>query len=236
VVAVVLYAVAVLLGSRGGRFSQFLPVDLSLYDEFNVLNDRVAPGQLLWYVGAGGALTGAWAWGRQRTATWAAVLGGGLVLAGLGAVILLPQQGRSIVGGAVRTKWTCTSSLTSDGQPASSVCLHPALSALAPQVTAELLPIAQRLSGTPFQVRRFEQRPRGVGSVPTPGATAFALDDGRQSSLRLLRPSTAVNALGAQDSCYTQAGAERPGAPYDQLVAAWVACPRTTSRVVRGTA
>ncbi len=205
----------------GARFAHFMPADVSLYDQFNVLNVRVAPGQLLWYVGVGLALTAAWVWSRQRTPAPARVLGAGLVLAALGAVVLVPQQGRTIVGGAVRTEWTCTEHTTSGQGPTTSVCLHPALSTLMPQVSAELMPIADRLSGTPFEVRRFEQRPRGVGQVPTPGAIAFALDDGRQSSLDLLRPDAAVNALVVGDACFHQeTGA---GDRYSQLVGAWVA-------------
>lgn len=82
------------------------------------------------------------------------------------------------------------------------------------------MPIASRLAGTPFQLRRVEQRPRGLGSAPSRGAVSFALDDGRPQSVRVAVQDVVVGSLGSANSCIRPDGTPRSGYPFVRVVAA----------------
>ena len=217
VVALVLFAGATVLdnSSSGYRWELLLPVNQHFADEFSPLNPVAFRGQLVWYLGLGLLLVAGWALrhsGRSRPGVSAVTAG--IVIAGLGAGVVISQNGKYILDGD-HPVWTCRGA-----QP--QICLHPALADARQQVSAALIPVVDRLAGTPFQVRRAEQRPRGVGSTPTPGAVGFALDDTRPASLTLAGRELAVNALGDQDTCFA-ADATSDGYELAQLVGAWAA-------------
>ncbi len=197
------------------RWSLLLPVNLQFADEFSILNRTAFIGQLVWYLGLGLLVAAGWAVGRQsRSAVAGAALAVGAATTVAGLVVLLPQNGRATFPAAPAV-WDCAGS-------APEVCLHPAFASAAPAVTAAVTPVAGRLAGTPFAIRRAEHRPRGIGSIPSPGAVAFALDDTAPGSIRLVSQELAVNALGDQESCFTDTGLAS-GYDLAQLVAAWVA-------------
>ncbi len=159
-----------------------------------------------------------WALNQQRRAMLPGVvlvIGAATTAAGL--AVLIPQHGHATLTG-VNVTWNCAGT-------APELCLHPALDGARPAVTAVVTPVARRLAGTPFAIHRAEQRPRGMGSAPSPGAVAFALDDTTPGAVRLAGHELAVNALGDQATCYTDTG---PARGYDlaQLVGAWVAGDR----------
>jgi len=135
------------------------------------------------------------------------------LLALVGAGVLVAQDGRGNRPGVFVT-WTCSGHTP-------QLCLHPALRSVRPALDAQLVPVAARLAGTPFELRRVEQRPRGLGSAP--GAVAFALDDGRPQSVRQAVQGVVIRRLGVEESCYRpQDGSLRPGYPYAAIVAASV--------------
>ena len=217
VVALVLFAAAVVLdgGSSVRRWSLLLPVNQGFSDEFSRLNTAAFGGQLVWYVGLGLLLVAGWAvhhTGRGRPVVVS--LTAGVVTAVVGAAILVPQDGHYLTAGDYAV-WTCRGT-------SPQICLHPALASALPAVTPALLPVVHRLAGTPFAIHRAEQRPRGVGSAPSPGAVGFGLDDTRPGSFALAGRELAVNALGDQDSCFAVDGAS-DGYELAQLVGAWAA-------------
>jgi len=100
-----------------------------------------------------------------------------------------------------------------------TVCVHPAFVTVEAQLNQQLTAIAARTAGTPFQVERFEQRPRGLGGTPTPGAVAFAMDVPVAAAI----PDTAVGATVAllnADSC--QSAPRLSSARVEQAVVEWV--------------
>lgn len=197
----------------GYRWSLLLPVNLNVYDFFTRVNQAVTVGQLLWYAGVAVAAVAAWAL-RHREATRATLgsLMAGALAAVCGAAVVLAQDGRALQPRFV-VSWQCTGR-------APQICIHPAVSAARPALTAEIDPIAARLAGTPFALSRIEQRPRGPGSVPSPGAVAFGLDDTRPASVRLAGQDIAVGAFGFQDKCFTDNG-PKGGYFLAQLLASW---------------
>jgi hypothetical protein len=101
-----------------------------------------------------------------------------------------------------------------------TVCVHPAFVAMQAQLEQQLDAVAARTAGTPFQVERFEQRPRGIGGEPTPGAVAFAMDVPVAVALSDTALAATVSLLNA-DSCQT-AGPKRSSARVEQAVVEWV--------------
>lgn len=198
---------------RGFGWSLLLPVNLQLSDEFDRINHAAAVGQLLWYAGVAVLVVASWALRRQgRTPTPVAALVAGILVAAVGLAVLLPQHGHANLPG-VEVVWTCRGA-----NP--QVCVHPAVDSALPAVQAAVAPVALRLANTPFAIHRAEQRPRGVGSQPSPSAVAFALDDTTPAAVRRAGQELAVNALGDGDTCFTSTG---PASGYDlaQLVGAW---------------
>lgn len=180
-------------------------------------------GQLLWYSGAAVVVVTGWALRRREsTRVMLDSLAAGAVAAVCGAAVILAQDGRALQPGFV-VNWQC------EGR-APQLCLHPAVRAARPALAAQIDPIAARLAGTPFALSRVEQRPRGPGSIPSPGAVAFGLDDTRPESVRLAGQDVAVNAFGFQDNCFTDNG-PKDGYFLAQLLASWpLATCRPSSR------
>lgn len=99
------------------------------------------------------------------------------------------------------------------------ICVHPAFAALDTELEHEFSAIAARTRGTPFQVERFEQRPRGIGSAPTPGAVAFAIDEPVVAAI----PGAAVDAtvsLLTANSC--QSAPKLSSSRVERAVVEWV--------------
>lgn len=192
-----------------------LPTNNDVYDEFNTPNDTTCWSQALWLAAFAAAIFLAWrAAHLMMRRRGLPILALAIAAASVGGLGIASQDSRSNIS-AVTVAFTC-----SGDNPV--ICLHPAFLSTRPAVDAVLDPIAQRLAGTPFQVQRFEQRPRGVGGVPSPGAVAFALDDNRQGSIRLAAQEATVNALALSNSCFTDTGI-KPGYDYAQLVASSIA-------------
>lgn len=217
VVAIVIYALDQQLTSSSSTYqwALFLPINAGFSDEFSRLNRSTFAGQLLWYVGIALLLTAGWA--IRRTA-WnpakLALVAAGLALSTTGVVVLIPQHGHYLRAGDYAI-WTCRGS-------SPQICLHPALVTAFPAVVPALMPVVDRLTGTPFAIHRAEQRPRGVGSIPTSGAVGFALDDTRPGSIALAGQELSINALGDQDTCFA-VDATSTGYELAQLVGAWAA-------------
>ncbi len=193
---VALYGISVVntVANSGYLWSAFLPIDIHSVDEFSRLKPAFSPGQALWSMGIAVVITSAWVLGRGRPhgrAAGSLVVGVGL--GAIGASLLLSLNGAPFESGNIFA-WTCQGT---DPQ----ICIHSALESGRPEITAAVIPVTGRLSGTPFAIHRAEQRERGPDYTAPMGATAYALDDLRPESLQLLGQELSVSALG-NDGCF----------------------------------
>jgi hypothetical protein len=99
------------------------------------------------------------------------------------------------------------------------VCVHPAFVAIHTELNRQLSAVAARTAGTPFQVERFEQRPRGIGSETKPGAVAFAIDEPVPAAVPVTAVEATVSLLNA-DSCHS--ASKLSSARIEQAVVEWV--------------
>jgi hypothetical protein len=199
---------------RGRSVELLSPVNLTLYDFFGQSNVWVSVGQIAFYLGLGGLLAMAWARWVGRSRAWHLPLAGATVLAALGAGVVLSQPSNGLAPTPV-PQWQCRGA---DPQ----ICLHPALRAGRPQVEEAVQPVTDRLRGTPFALRRLEHRQRGLGSIPSPGAVSFALDDLRPGSVRLITQDVAANAYRFAETCFAP-GITEENSHAAQLLGAWTA-------------
>ncbi|MFF5568718.1 hypothetical protein ACFY7Z_11520 [Streptomyces sp. NPDC012623] len=180
-VAVALYAIDMLGSGRYGRPDHLLfPV---LIDEPGVF-DTWQPGlyerQSLWLLGVAAllALTALALAGPTLTLYVAGAAA--LAVTVTGAVATTSLGGRYFARSSPAFTYSCqTRDIT--------VCVHPAFAGALPDLTRTFAPVARLLAGTLASFDRLEQRPRGVGGAPSPGARAIHLDDlapGRTAATR----------------------------------------------------
>lgn len=192
-----------------------LPETIQVWLPFDQLDNTIFFGQMLWYSGCLLLLAGISLWlSRSATRQTSIVAIAGLTLATAGVVAVTSE--RDFYQLNEHMVWTCVGN-------APQVCVHPAFTASQDAVAARVRPVADRLENTPFALQRVEQRPRGIGSAPTPGAVAFALDAPRSGDLRDVSVDVAANAFGIVDSCSEQARKRRSGEPwaYARILVAW---------------
>lgn len=201
--------------SQGGlRYTLFLPTNLNLSDFYDRVNRTVAPAQLAWYVGLSALIWLAWVLRRMngftRLTTSALVVA--LALASGGGLVLQEQHGQANQPG-VHVTFVCAGRTF-------SLCLNPATTDARQALTREFLPIVVRLQGTPFALTRIEQRPRGLGSSPSPGAAGFGLDNTGPAAIRQAAVELVGNAISGR--CIFGPNGEPPtGADAQGIVTAW---------------
>lgn len=216
VVVVVTYVAMVWQRShQGAKWYYLFPDNVQDWLPFDSLNSWIFIGQAFWYSGFIVLIAAIWLLIQSRFA-WrcvAAVVAGACI-AGFGITVLSRQDDFYELD--TQLLWTCRGN-------SPTVCMHPAFLSSAGAVAAEVRPVAHRLSNTPFAFTRVEQRPRGIGSTPTSGAVAFALDAPRPRDLHDVAVDVAANALGVASSCPPRMAQERTAAPliYAQIVTAW---------------
>jgi hypothetical protein len=193
--------------THGIIWNLFLPENLNLYDEFNHLNAAVAPAEILWYVGLATLGLGLWFVFRRTSALTAVTFALGLALSVGGFFAIHSQHGFANARG-VFVSFDCAGS---DPQ----ICVNPAMMNARPALQRQFAPIIDRLRGTPFAINRAEQRPRGLGSAPTPGASAFALDNTKASTIRDAAQELAENTIAPYTACQTDNGPMKPGVTED---------------------
>ena len=186
----------------------FLPDNLQLFDFYDRLITRVPYLQIAWYLALSGLVLSIWAVWRLRSGPAVGVVAlatAATLLAGFGVSSLHGRENRP----GTFVTFTC------DGR-VPKICLHPSLVQADNQVAERVGPIVGRLTGTPFAIHVLEQRPRGVGGVPSPGAVAFHLDDDGPGSLGLVAGDVAGSVFNPIDQCLTPGTGElRPGVPVD---------------------
>ncbi|WP_157438449.1 hypothetical protein [Actinomadura latina] len=183
------------------------PAAFPRIDLFTTLRPRVFADQAAWTVGLTAALIlGYVLWATRR---FLLVLPLAAALAATGAATLgLHGSG----GGTVRA---------APAQPACrlwpvTVCVHPALRAALPRLTAAVIPLAARLNGTPGEFTEVRQRPDWAPVSVVGGVAFIHLDDG-------LSPGYAARAVRQISRAVKDSPAcEADSSGYQALVDAWL--------------
>ncbi|WP_233508398.1 hypothetical protein, partial [Spongiactinospora gelatinilytica] len=181
------------------------PATREPYDVFQGLSGAAFADQTLWLIGASTALMLGWAATVTRQG---ALLGAALVAvlaAGAGLVRLAggpPAGGASPPVAYSCQEWPIT------------ICVHPGMRNGLTDLGATFTKIASRLSGTPAEFTRVEQRPRRAEGDPTPGVVPVHVDD--------LESGFADKA--AEEFLETLAGdcADRRPGGYREIVMSWL--------------
>ncbi len=185
----------------------FLPVNTDSFDFYNRTRPMVSYYEVLWYSSCALVVTALW----YIRSTWrllaVAVLGASVAVA-IGSARLVTSLGNRANQHGVFVAFDCQGS-----QPV--ICTHPATSRGQPVLRRKFRRSVSLLAGTPFAVARAEQRPRGLGSKPTPGSVGFGLDDRSATSLEEAYVEFAHNAITQRASCTTAGGLVAPGTSKD---------------------
>ncbi|MET8358892.1 hypothetical protein [Micromonospora sp. NPDC005171] len=200
------------LRQHGTLYAMF-PHTLELIPPFSAPHTPTMLGQLIWFIGLA-LLTLSLVSVKVRSSVRVAIpaIAASLTLAVSGAGILIGENGRYVDVNR-HIIWSC-----SGNSP--QVCIHPAFATSLAPITQRAQAISQRLASTPFAISRVEQRPRGVGGTPTPGAIAYAVDAPTQEHYDRASIEIAIGALGIE-SCRPGAQRDRTGHAMAQLLVAW---------------
>ncbi|HEV7900022.1 MAG TPA: hypothetical protein VGP31_19490 [Planosporangium sp.] len=203
--------------AQDGRWWHFLfPATAQLWLPFNTLRGATLWGQLAWLTGLTvlplAVLALRLRSGVRAIASLVAVAVAGL---GLGAGLLIGGDGRFADFNRALV-WQCSGT-----EP--EVCIHPAFAASLPDIRGRADAAADRLRRTPFAIHRVEQRPRGVGGQPGPGAVAYALDAPAKDDYDRAATDIATGALGVDPACVGRDSEPKAGLVMAQLLVAWAA-------------
>lgn len=202
-------------GGQGTPVSMLLPAISPGGSPFTAWNGAVMWAQLLWFAGLWCLLAGVLTYRRHAPSpVITALLGvasglvGFLMMAHLDFARFVPTA----VNGAPIENEQC-------GGSSPTICLHPAFEGLRPELTETFRSLMQKLAGTPGFGETVEQRPRGVGQEPSPGAAAFFLDYARPTDSHLARGEY-IEGLLQPEACF----ATDPSAslPWTSIVYQWL--------------
>ncbi|MFC3499874.1 hypothetical protein ACFOOK_02630 [Micromonospora krabiensis] len=212
-VALVTYLASAWNLRQYGAGHAMFPLTIELVLPFSAPHTPTIRGQLLWFTGLG-LLALALVAVKVRSSARVVVptVGASLALAVSGTAIVIGENGRSIDVNR-HIIWSCSGS-------SPQVCIHPAFATSLTPISQRMQTIGQRLAPTPFAISRVEQRPRGVGGRPTPGAIAYALDAPASDHYDRASIDIAVAALGVE-SCAHGARRDRTAHAMSQLLVAW---------------
>ncbi|WP_420804481.1 hypothetical protein [Actinomadura atramentaria] len=179
-----------LLRPPGGAWWSLLPP--AAYDRvglFDKLRTDVLADQALWALGLTAVLVLGYTARVDRRRALVPPLLAALLVTGVATVRLAEAGDRPLAPaptGLACRQWPLV------------ICVHPALRAALPQLTAAITPLAGRLTGTPAAFTRVEQRPADAPAGVAGGVAAIHLDEtlddgyaGRAAS-RILAEVTAV--------------------------------------------
>ncbi|WP_018252597.1 hypothetical protein [Salinispora mooreana] len=202
------------LGQYGTGYALF-PFTVELILPFSTPHTPTMQGQMLWFTGVG-VLALALVAVKVRSSARVVIpsVGAALALAVGGAAIVIGENGRYVDVNR-HIVWSCSGS-------SPQVCVHPAFAASLNPINERAQAISRRLSSTPFSISRVEQRPRGVGGRPTPGAIAYALDAPSAEHYDRASVDIAVGALGVE-ACAQGPRRDRTAHAMAQLLVAWAA-------------
>jgi hypothetical protein len=221
-VAIACYVGQIYLINGGGATTFLAAINLQQQDVLFDTNQTLLAAQALWYAGLAAVIILLWlaASRRLRRPAGLAALAAATVAAGAGGSLVLSQHGHFIVGPTAFT-YDC-------GGTSPQVCLQPAFGAGIGELDTTIKPVAARLAGTPWAIHRIEQRDRGIGSTPSPGAVPLFLDDFRagwalEDTVEMLG-IVMYGPDGLNPCIWNDAKAEDPKDPgqFNDLVAAWI--------------
>ncbi len=155
------------------RFLFLSPTVQQSAEPYFAINNTLLSWQWLWYLGLLAAI-----WGslvlflKARRITAFALIGAGFVAAGFGAAGVFSTQ----PGFLKVTSYSVASGCEQDGNL--TLCLHPAYESARGLITQQLLPMQEKLEGTPLAFHKVEVRNRGAFGLPEdPKAAVMHIDD-----------------------------------------------------------
>ncbi|WP_157431640.1 hypothetical protein [Actinomadura hibisca] len=198
---------AALRAPDGSWLSLLPPAALGRVELFTTLRTEVLAWQTAWSLGLVAALVcGHVAWMTRRSPA-IVPLAAALAVSGLATVRLEASGGEAAA--AVPTARVCR-------EWPLTVCVHPALRAALPTLSAAVTPLATRLTGTPGEFTRVEQRPAAEPAGVAGGVAAVHLDDELPAGYQTRVVQQIAGGLVTAPTC-----TGRP-AQYRALVDAWL--------------
>ncbi|MEF9906188.1 hypothetical protein [Streptomyces sp. P9-A2] len=205
--------VITLYGSGGYGSSWYLlfPVLIDVPDPFSAWQPGLYWRQLLWLFALVALLTSLCLAGVWRSRILLACVAFSAALAVAGGYVTWQLRGVYFEPGEPAFSYACR-------QGTVTVCVNPTFRAALPDLEAGFSEIVRKLDGTPGEVTKLEQRPRGVGGAASPGAHAIHMDNLGPGWLSEVR-SEFLQELVDQDACMD---AEEDAYLLTESVAAWI--------------
>ncbi|MFC9969795.1 hypothetical protein ACFVH6_02705 [Spirillospora sp. NPDC127200] len=198
---------AALRAPEASWLSLLPPAALGRVELFTALRTEVLAWQTAWSLGLVAALViGHVVW-MTRRAPAVVPLAAAVAVAGLATARLESSGGHAAAPAPVAhacREWPLT------------VCVHPALRAALPSLTASVTPLATRLTGTPGEFTRLEQRPAAEPAGVAHGRAVVHLDGELAPGYQTRVVEQITGALVTAPACTGQA------AQYRALVDAWL--------------
>ncbi|MFI2713480.1 hypothetical protein ACH495_25490 [Micromonospora sp. NPDC018662] len=202
------------LGQNGSWWHALFPVTVAKIFPFNAPHVQTMRGQVLWFAGLGLATLALVAVKvRSSARLMMPAAGASLALLAAGAAVVVNEGGRYVDLNR-HIVWSCEGTTP-------QVCIHPAYANSLTAISQRAAAISDRLASTPFAIARVEQRPRGVGSRPTAGAIAYALDAPAADDYDRAGLDIAIAALGVR-ACGRGPVRDTDAHAMAQLLVAWV--------------
>jgi hypothetical protein len=201
---------AVLRPVGAAWWSLLPPAVLGHVEPFAGLRTGVAAHQVLWSSGLITVLVVGYVWGVTRRGLLIVPIATALVATAISTDRLRAYDGVAVVAsapGLTCREWPLT------------VCVHPALRAALPSLTAQVTPLAARLTGTPGAFTRVEQRPEHEPVEVQGGIARIHLSDlapGYERRAEEEIQAGLVNGPACHDPL------RRRGADYNVMVSAWL--------------
>ncbi|MEV7481134.1 hypothetical protein [Streptomyces halstedii] len=206
--------VITLYGSNGYGSSWYLlfPVLIDDPDPFSAWQPGLYWRQLLWLFALVALVTSLCFAAVSRSRALLACVAMSAALAVTGGYVTWQLRGVYFEPGEPDFTYACR-------QGTVTVCVNPTFRAALPELDESFAEISGKLDGTPGEITRLEQRPRGVGGAASPGAHAIHMDNLGPGWLGEVR-SEFLQELVDQDACMD---AEEDAYLLTESVASWMA-------------
>lgn len=169
-VAIGAYLITVLRSTQSGEPWYLLtPVFDELVDPFGGPQAGLYWRHGVWLLGLTGLLATVTALRVDRRRSVALATTGAVAVAAAGALLVSALGGTYYADESPPFSYECA-------EQRITICVHPAFGEALPGLHNTFGPLSARLTGTPAEITRLEQRPRGLGEQPSPGAQAMHMD------------------------------------------------------------
>ena len=205
---IVLYIAEV--GTQDLSIKLFSPTQVHTLGAFWTWQTGLLATQLVWLLSGTVLMIGLLVAATDRRIATAAVVVVALAGLAVSGSHLASFDGRVLLPGNAPFQYVCRD----------HVCVHPGYEKLVPEIASAFAPVTSRLKGTPAAISTLEQRPRGVGGYPSPGRTAFHLDDPK-ANWQTKAVDDLIDGLVRWEAC----DPATDGALLSSVVSSWLASP-----------